>query len=326
MSVMTIRGLVALWDVRIFMTDEAEVSVLQFDVFELDISRGELRTVGTVISLQPQPFKVLALLASHSGQTVTRGEIRKQLWGSEIFVDFEGSLNFCIRQIRKALDEDAKSPRYIETLRGRGYRFVAPVRRAGCSGTPVSPIVPGPASRNGQPRPITVAVLPFRELSCPEHPDSLGDGITELLITYFSKNSSVRVVSRTSTMRYKHTDKSVPKIAREIGADRVVEGAVLHSGGRVRIAARLINSSTDQSEWAGCYEAEMQDWLELQDAVAQAVMRDTALHLDLRLEENGISSGRASSGSNTAYFQAFQFPPFRSPTKCLVADRNPYLR
>jgi len=211
------------------MTNCAGVGFLRFDDFELDMSNRELRTAGTLVSLQPQPFKVLALLASHSGQTLTREEIRLQLWGNQTFVDFDSGLNFCIRQIRKALDEDAKSPRYIETLRGRGYRFVAPVRRAGCSGTPVSPIVPGPASRNGQPRPITVAVLPFRELSCPEHPDSLGDGITELLITYFSKNSSVRVVSRTSTMRYKHTDKSVPKIAREIGADRVVEGAVLHS-------------------------------------------------------------------------------------------------
>jgi TolB-like protein len=212
-----------------------------------------------------------------------------------------------MRQIRKALDDDAKSPRYIKTLRGRGYRFAAPVMQSG-SATQAGPIIPGSASRNGPPWPITVTVLPFREVSFPLHANSLGEGITALLITYLSTNRPVRVISRGSTMRYKNSDKPVPKIAREVGANRVLEGAVLHSGKKVRITARLINASTDQSEWAGCYEAEMRDWLELQGAVAQAAMHHTALHLDLRLEEDGSSGGMASSQSNLAYSQTFQSP------------------
>jgi TolB-like protein len=255
------------------MTD-GEVEVLQFDGFELDLSTGELRGRGTRVSLQPQPFKILALLAGRAGQTLTREEIRLELWGNETFVDFEGSLNFCIRQIRKALDEDARRPRYIETLHRRGYRFLVPVRRAR-SGASASP---GLSNEVGLNRPMTVAVLPLSELNCPSQARSVSEGLAELLITYLSTNRSVRVASRTSTMKYRHSEKSLSKIGRELGVERVLEGAVLHSGNRVRIAARLIDTSTDRNEWAGCYESEMQDWLKLQDHLASSIIRDTAFY------------------------------------------------
>jgi len=77
------------------------LGLLCFDRFTLDIASGELCTGETRIVLQPQPFKVLALLAGCSGRAITREQIRRQLWSSETFVDFEGGLNFCIRQIRK---------------------------------------------------------------------------------------------------------------------------------------------------------------------------------------------------------------------------------
>src|SRR5271163_2872533 len=102
---------------------------LHFDGFELDASSGELRMGDTRLTLQPQPFKVLALLVARSGRIVTREEIRRQLWSTGTFVDFEGGLNFCIRQIRKTLGENARKPRYIETIHRRGYRFIAAVSR-----------------------------------------------------------------------------------------------------------------------------------------------------------------------------------------------------
>ena len=101
--------------------------VLRFGVFELNLATEELRKFGTVIKLAPQPFELLALLASQAGQIVTREQIQLQLWGNDTFVDFEQGMNHCIRQIRNALSDDADRPRYIETLPRRGYRFVAPV-------------------------------------------------------------------------------------------------------------------------------------------------------------------------------------------------------
>jgi tetratricopeptide (TPR) repeat protein/DNA-binding winged helix-turn-helix (wHTH) protein/TolB-like protein len=101
--------------------------LLRFGVFELNLVTEELRKFGTPIKIAPQPFKVLALLASQAGQIVTREQIQLQLWGEETYVDFEQGLNHCIKQIRYALNDSPETPRYIETLPRRGYRFVAPV-------------------------------------------------------------------------------------------------------------------------------------------------------------------------------------------------------
>jgi TolB-like protein/DNA-binding winged helix-turn-helix (wHTH) protein/Tfp pilus assembly protein PilF len=113
--------------------EDSTASHVRFGIFELDLNTGELRKSGTLVSLPPQPFKILALLTNHAGQLVPREEIRKQIWGDQTFVDFEKGLNFAIKRIREALGDDAGSPRYIETLPRRGYRFIAPVERVACN-------------------------------------------------------------------------------------------------------------------------------------------------------------------------------------------------
>jgi DNA-binding winged helix-turn-helix (wHTH) protein/TolB-like protein/Tfp pilus assembly protein PilF len=120
---------------------------LAFGLFELEPGTGELRKHGTLVKLQPQPFRVLVLLASHSGELVTRETIRDELWGDGTNVDFDAGLNFCIRQIRSVLVDDPVQPRYIETLAKRGYRFLAPVTRLKLpekSPPPASPATPSP--------------------------------------------------------------------------------------------------------------------------------------------------------------------------------------
>jgi len=106
---------------------EPEVGALRFGPFELDVKTGELRKSGVRVKLQLQPARVLTLLAFHPGVLLTREEIQSQVWDDGTYVDFEQSLNFCIRQIRAALGDQAGTPRYVETLPRRGYRFVAPV-------------------------------------------------------------------------------------------------------------------------------------------------------------------------------------------------------
>src|SRR5262245_40305565 len=107
----------------------SEKAMIRFDSFELELKSGELRRDGALIKLQPQPFRALAFLADRAGQVVTREEIQREIWGDETFVDYEQGVNFCIKQIRAALGDDAKAPRFIETLPRRGYRFIAPVER-----------------------------------------------------------------------------------------------------------------------------------------------------------------------------------------------------
>jgi DNA-binding winged helix-turn-helix (wHTH) protein len=101
--------------------------VLRFGPFALDAARFELRREGTPVPLAPQPYDLLWLLASRPGALVGRDEIRFALWGGETFVAFDGCVNFCVRELRKALGDDARAPRFIQAVRGCGYRFIAPV-------------------------------------------------------------------------------------------------------------------------------------------------------------------------------------------------------
>src|SRR5262244_254852 len=103
---------------------------IRFGPFELKFDSDELYRDGGPVKLPPQPFKVLALLTTRAGQLVTREELRQEIWGQDTFVDFDKGLNFCIKQIREALGDDADRPTYIETFPRRGYRFIAPVEVA----------------------------------------------------------------------------------------------------------------------------------------------------------------------------------------------------
>ena len=104
------------------------VRIARFGVFELDLTTGELRKNGAKLRLQEQPFRVLALLLERTGDVVTREEIRHKLWPADTFVDFDHSLNTAVNKLREVLGDSASSPRYVETLARRGYRFVAPVQ------------------------------------------------------------------------------------------------------------------------------------------------------------------------------------------------------
>src|SRR5260370_42573119 len=106
-------------------------AVLRFGAFEIHPATSELRRQGDLVKLAPQPLKVLELLARRSGEIVTRAEIREHIWCGDTFVDFEQGLNFCVRQIREALGDSADTPRFIETLPRRGYRFLMPVKVTG---------------------------------------------------------------------------------------------------------------------------------------------------------------------------------------------------
>jgi DNA-binding winged helix-turn-helix (wHTH) protein len=113
------------------MGTEPTSTPLCFGEFELDIAAGELRRNSRRVKLQPQPFKLLVLLAKRAGALVSREEIRNELWPEGTFVDFDQSVNFTIRQIRDVLRDVADRPLYIETVPRRGYRFIAPVETGG---------------------------------------------------------------------------------------------------------------------------------------------------------------------------------------------------
>src|SRR5450759_1796327 len=109
---------------------EESRQTVRFGKFELDLRTRELRSDSRTLTLQEQPFQILAALLERPGQLVTRDELTKRLWPSDTFVDFEHSLNKAVNRLREALEDSAEHPSLIETLPRRGYRFIAPLESA----------------------------------------------------------------------------------------------------------------------------------------------------------------------------------------------------
>jgi len=242
-------------------------SRLRFGAFLFDPRTGELLKGRSPIRLAPQPARVLALLAGRPGELVTRDELQREIWGGDTFVDFDQALNFCIRQIRAALGDDAEAPRYVETLARRGYRFMAAVEEEGT-------VRAAPAEERAM-----LVVLPFENLSGDPEQDYFSDGLTEEMITHLGRLNARRlgVIARTSSMRYKGTARSVARIARELGVEYLLEGSVRISEARVRVSAQLIQAGDQTHLWAESYDRPLRDILAVQADVARSIAREMRL-------------------------------------------------
>jgi TolB-like protein/Flp pilus assembly protein TadD len=239
-------------------------TIVRFGEFELDQDAGELRRDGTRIRVQEQPLQILQILLEQPGKIVARAELQRRIWPSDTFVDFDHGINNAIKRLREALGDTAETPRYVETLFRRGYRFVGSIE----------------APRKTSPTGIrSLAVLPLENLSRDPEQEYFAEGLTEALITSLAKIGELRVVSRTSSMLYKGARKPLREIANELEVDAIVEGSVLRSGDRVRITAQLIDAAKESHLWAESYERHLRDVLDLQSEVVQ----DIARHVEVRL-------------------------------------------
>ena len=265
------------------------------------------------------------MLLERPGELVSREELRNRLWTAETFVDFDHGVNKAVNRIRDALGDSATSPRFVETVARRGYRFigdVAVIERAPGAGsestpddlTPVedrsagavaAPPLPGRLrrwypwtitgamalasivlvawvlqSKAPRPGPIrSIAVLPLENLSGDDSQEYFADGMTDELIATLGQISALRVISRTSVMSYKRARQPLPRIARELNVEAVVEGTVLRAGDRVRITAQLIDARDDTHLWSDSYDGELRDTLTLQNTVARAIAEQIRINL-----------------------------------------------
>jgi TolB-like protein/DNA-binding winged helix-turn-helix (wHTH) protein len=334
---------------------------LCFDAFELDVRAGQLTKRGVKLRLHGQPLQVLATLLNRAGNVVTRDELRNEIWPVDTFVDFDHSLHNAIARVREVLGDSVDTPRYIETLPRRGYRFIAPVTGAEIP-------YPGPTTPSGQsreapigvrtsklraalaftllaflvigsvlslvrtpsyrtaaaPRLHSIAVLPLDNLSGDPSQDYFVDGMTDELITDLAKIGSLRVTSRTSVMRYKGTKKGLPEIARELNVDGIVEGSVMRSGQRVRITAQLLDAPTDQHLWAETYERDLGDVLGLQSKVAEAIAQQVRAQLTPQQQAQLRSVRPVNPEAHDAYLRGrFYFTTeFTKPDSLRKAQRH----
>jgi TolB-like protein/DNA-binding winged helix-turn-helix (wHTH) protein/tetratricopeptide (TPR) repeat protein len=286
---------------------------IRFGLFEFDPHSGELRKQGIKVRLQGQPVEVLSMLLAHPGELVTREEIQGKLWPADTFVDFDRSLNAAVKRLRAALGDSAETPRFIETLSRRGYRFIAPVDpgRAASLETPVAIA----QQQSPQPRPLlwfgllavalvagiaalylgfahrrttaydiskpihSLLLLPLKNLSGDPDEEYFADGLSDALNAGLAGVRALRVISQTSSLLYKGTDKPLSQIARELKVDGIVEGSVLRSGNRVRINVQLMQPAIEKRIWGQTYERNVRDVLTLQSEVTRAIVDEIRVKL-----------------------------------------------
>jgi TolB-like protein/DNA-binding winged helix-turn-helix (wHTH) protein len=275
--------------------------VVRFGPFQLDLETHELFKHGRRVRLQENPCQILIALLERAGEIVTREELKRRLWPENSTVNFDRGLGTAMGKLRSALGESATKPLLIETVPRRGFRFVGVIEKgeeelrqgaeSRSKGQTYSPearprrkafgvlallavaallAVVAYVFRPGQPAASapSVAVLPLVNTSGEPELDDMARGITEALIDSLSQIGSLRVISRTSVMRYKDETKSLTQIAEELGVDTIVEGSVSLAGDRIRIAARLVDGEADRSLWSTRREEEVDDMLASADEIA----------------------------------------------------------
>ena len=230
----------------------------RFGDYTLEVQAHCLRRAGHQIHLRPKAFETLLYLIERRDCVVKKGELLDALWPDIIVT--ENTLSQCIDAIRKALGDSAREPDFIQTIPRIGFKFIAEIIA-----------LDSDAVDSAQDEHNSIAVLPFINLNDDPEQEYFADGMTETLIAELAKIKALPVISRTSAMHYKKTDKPLSQIAQELNVDLIIEGSVLRTGGRVRIIAQLIQARTDRHLWSGTYERDLQDILSLQSDMARAI-------------------------------------------------------
>jgi TolB-like protein/DNA-binding winged helix-turn-helix (wHTH) protein/Tfp pilus assembly protein PilF len=304
------------------------------DGIELDRNSYELRRAGRALKLERIPLDILLLLVERRGGLVSREDIVAKIWGKGVFLDTDNSINSAIRKIRQVLKDDPENPVFVQTVTGKGYRFIATVTEAEVvvqpggngfaslnavsqDGAVLPATLPGrsaswiprvsawpwvallatllvvilaagifgfrqrSSSQSAVPRRVMLAVLPFANLSNDPEQEYFSDGLTEETITDLGELNPERlgVIARTSSTAYKHTDKTIAQIGRELGVDYILEGSVRREGGSARITAQLIRVKDQVHLWAHNYDREIGGLLALQNELGKAIAQQVQVKL-----------------------------------------------
>ena len=259
-----------------------------FDGYCLDMAAHELRHGEAAITVEPKAFEVLAALLAHPGELMMRDTLLDLVWGHRHVTP--GVLSRCIAQLRRALGDEAGQPRYIQTVRALGYRFIAPVvTRAAATETgtaspglapaviPLAMVSPGSATpmplidRRAPPPPASVAILPFSDLSEARDQDYFCDGLAEEILTALTRLPGLQVASRTSSFRFREADADAREIGRLLNVAAIMEGSVRKAGERVRVTAQLIDAGNGFHLWSESFDRHLTDIFAIQEEIARNV-------------------------------------------------------
>ncbi len=307
----------------------------------IDCGTRQVRRGNTVLQLPGLSFDLLLALVRRAPNMVNSGELMGEVWAGRVVND--ETIAKRVELVRDALGDDSREARYIAVVRGRGYRIVAGVEALG---TPPATVVPAKGRRRGLllalvvaslagglalavwwrrgeaardpaavlaqlPARPALAVLPLENLSSGESGEYFAAGMHDALIADLSKASGIKVISRTSTLPYRDSGKSLSAIAGELGVDLIMEGTVLRAGDRVRITVQLLDAG-DTHLWADHYEGDLHDVLQLQSQVARAVAQAVKVKLS-PVEEARLAGRPVNVESYEIYLQGNQLIESRTP-------------
>lgn len=236
------------------------ISIYQFGPFQLDTAEHRLLRSGIEVPLQLKAFETLCILVNRAGRLLVKEDLLRQLWPDSIVE--ENNLNKNISLLRKALGERANGEPYIETIPRVGYRFVAPVTNA------MPPAAPA-AWHDTQRK--SIAVLYFENLSGDKEDEYFRDGMTEDVITELEKIRELRLFPRSAVLAFRDKPMPVTEIGQQLSAAFVLEGSIRRADNRLRITARLSETSTGHSIWAERYDRRMEDVFAIQDEIAKNI-------------------------------------------------------
>jgi TolB-like protein/DNA-binding winged helix-turn-helix (wHTH) protein len=248
--------------------------VVRFGAFELDRAAGELRRDGVKVRLQELPFQVLQILLEQPGKVILRDELKKRIWPSDTFVDFDHGINNAIKRLREALQDTAETPAYIETLPRRGYRFKAAV-----DGLPSK-------LRTGSAPLDSVAVFRFETESCDPDTDYLAIGIPGGVIHALSQVPHLRVISWRSADSAQSQDRDPLAIGRKLGVRAVLTGRIWQRANKLRLHVDLLDAENGEEIWGDQYDSDVHELFAVQDSISREVSHR------LRLKMTGETESR----------------------------------
>jgi TolB-like protein/DNA-binding winged helix-turn-helix (wHTH) protein/Tfp pilus assembly protein PilF len=335
----------------------------RFGDFELDVAAYQLRRKGHPVKIGRQPMDLLILLVQHPGQLVPRAAIVERLWGQDVFVDVETGVNTAISKIRQALRDSPEAPAFVETVPGKGYRFIAPLEKrteiepaTAVQGAPEGAPLRPPAAHPAEPAPpspehppaivrhrlalalaaialllagavwtwrgttsavssVTLAVLPFENLSGDPDREYLAEGLAEETIASLGQMDPerMRVVGRTSIMAYKGTTKSLATIGRELGTDYLVESSIRSEGAQLRVTSKLIRVRDQIQVWSQSYDRQPASMLGLQRELSTAIAEQIQLRLSTDRMDAVAQRQTRNAEAFDLYLRGLNFANQRTP-------------
>jgi adenylate cyclase len=272
---------------------------VNFGVYRFDLQTGRLWSSADEVRLTPKAAAVLRVLLDNAGTPVSKDELFASVWKDTAVTD--DALTSCIQELRKALADDAKQPRFIETRHRRGYLFAAPLTLAAAAD------VPAPKTEEIS----TIAVLPFADMSPQRDQDYLCEGLAEELINALANIDRLRVVSRTAAFQFRSSS-DVKEIGRQLDVQNLLEGSVRKSGNELRVTVQLIEVATGYHRWSQRFDRKLEDVFAIQDAIAQSVVASLRGSLLSEREKEVLQRPQTRPEAYEYYLRGSQYLPLRT--------------